>query len=79
MIKVKDLRDYLNGLELDLIDSYITICSVNHDNGNCEDYMQCDLLGDIVLDNPDSVTGKGHLYFYTDEACDKIDEELRNE
>ena len=75
MIKVKDLRDFLDGLELNCIDRYITICSVNHANVNCEDYLQCDLLGDFILDF-DSATGIGHLYFYTDEACDKIDKEL---
>lgn len=65
----KDLRDYLNGLDLNEVSNDVVIvsCTKCFQSGAEETAVQCDGLGDCLLDFSSE---KPMLYIYTDECID---------
>ena len=64
-MNVKQLRDYLNSLDLDNIQSHINVVSVLEDGKT----MQVDNFGDIILVCPECGC-KPYLSIYTEESID---------
>ena len=72
---VKDLRDYLNSLNLDEIQPDLAIVSMTDYEGRR--IMQVDDSSKIILCEPSYPSFKPYLAIYTDEAieeCEKGDE-----
>ena len=70
---LKVLRDYLDGLDLNYVSSDVVIvsCTKCFQSGAEETAIQCDGLGDFLLDFS---TEKPMLYIYTDECIDFLND-----
>lgn len=73
-MRLKDLRDYIDSLDLDEVDSYVELVVhvKNHQNGAL-DFGIVDIMADFQLVFPDKVCSKPYLSILGETFTDYLD------